>query len=47
MHAHECSTHGHQKGASDPPEQELHEVVRHHVGAGNQTLVLCKYSMSI
>lgn len=37
-----CSAHGDQKRASDPPELELHMVLSHHVGAGNETLVLWK-----
>ena len=32
---------GHKRGL-DPLEQELQMVVGHHVGAGNQTWVLCK-----
>jgi hypothetical protein len=33
---------GGQKRALDPLELELQMVASHHVGAGNQTLVLCK-----
>lgn len=33
-----------QRRASDPLDLELHVVVSHYVGAGNQTQVLCKSS---
>ena len=37
----ECSTHEGQKMTSDSLQLELQAVVSHHVGAGNQTQVLC------
>ena len=35
---------GDQKKASDPLELELHRVGNCHVGAGNQTYIICRYS---
>ena len=38
------SSHGGQKRASDPLKLELQTIVSYHMGAGNQTCVLCKSS---